>query len=631
MSDNWKMLLNQFGIPGPAEPPASEEAAPEPAEPKAATPGFAKEVPGFVKEVPSVAKEMPSLPKAASSIARETPAQPKPPASFSRSAPPAAAEAPRRRSSMWGDETEEEPSAPVTPPAIRQAAAPATDPLREMAEVRRTDPTVPGFDVPQSSSPEPPKAPVKRSAWDTLIGSLGIKTTNAPDPEPAPPAAAAPPWKSRPAAAAETLPSETPSRERQPSTGRSEAGRSERAAADERPPRESNTPRSGGFGAGLVDSDERSESSSRPRQRRGGPTDAREPAAERRSFDAPRGGRPEPTREPVAEFEDRDFVPPISSRETELGTNSGADFREPADDQEMPSRRRSRRRGQRQLISGENLEPVAESGEIGSTADSPAREPSERRAPRRDSTEERGPRREASPTRERRERPARETSGREVSGREPLSGRESSGRPHPIESGERAASRSTRRPPRQEEPRGGEFLEVTGDTPDDDLLLGFGEGLLDEVADVAAPGEEDRAARPRRRRGRRGRGRGGRSEEATTADPEAPVADAFLAPEFDDDLEDDDEAERIRHRSRGSRPEGGRAAGPRPDAGRPEAAAEPRRPSRPAADRPDRPDRDIPTWIDTVSLLVNANINRRSTGGNSGGPRGQGGGRERRR
>lgn len=626
MSDNWKMLLNQFGIPGPAEPPASEEAAPEPVEPKAATPGF-------VKEVPSVAKEMPSLPKAASSIARETPAQPKPPASFSRSAPPAAAEAPRRRSSMWGDETEEEPSAPVTPPAIRQAAAPATDPLREMAEVRRTDPTVPGFDVPQSSSPEPPKAPVKRSAWDTLIGSLGIKTTNAPDPEPAPPAAAAPPWKSRPAAAAETLPSETPSRERQPSTGRSEAGRSERAAADERPPRESNTPRSGGFGAGLVDSDERSESSSRPRQRRGGPTDAREPAAERRSFDAPRGGRPEPTREPVAEFEDRDFVPPISSRETELETNSGADFREPADDQEMPSRRRSRRRGQRQLISGENLDPVAESSEIGSTADSPAREPSERRAPRRDSTEERGPRREASPTRERRERPVRETSGREVSGREPFSGRESSGRPHPIESGERVAARSTRRPPRQEEPRGEEFLEVTGDTPDDDLLLGFGEGLLDEVADVAAPGEEDRAARPRRRRGRRGRGRGGRPEEATTADPEGPVADTFLAPEFDDDLEDDDEAERIRHRSRGSRPEGsrpegGRAAGPRPDAGRPEAAAEPRRPSRPAADRPDR---DIPTWIDTVSLLVNANINRRSTGGNSGGPRGQGGGRERRR
>jgi hypothetical protein len=93
-------------------------------------------------------------------------------------------------------------------------------------------------------------------------------------------------------------------------------------------------------------------------------------------------------------------------------------------------------------------------------------------------------------------------------------------------------------------------------------------------------------------------------------------------------LEDDDEAERIRHRSRGSRPEGGRAAGTRPDAGRPEATVEPRRPSRPAADRPDR---DIPTWIDTVSLLVNANINRRSTGGNGGGSRGQGGGRERRR
>lgn len=607
------MLLNQFGIPGPAEPPVSEEAAPKPAEPKAAAAGLAKEVPSF-------AKDLPSSSKAESGLARETPAHPKPPTSFERPTKPGAADAPRRRSSMWGDEIEENVPAAPMPTASKAAPPPMADPLREMAELRKTEPTVPGFDVPPSTSPEPPKAPVKRSAWDTLIGSLGIKSASSPEPEPVPPAAAPPAWKSRPAAASETLPSETPAREKTAYSGRVESSRSERPAAEDRPSREPIPAKAGGFGAGLIDSDERPESDARSRHRRGGPADIRDPTADRRGFDAPRGNRPEPSREPVGGFEDRDFVPPVRSRLDDIRADAEPSFREAADDQEMP-RRRSRRRGQRQRIAGEELGSVVEGGEIAGSVREPDRESLERRSPARVVDEERGPRREQAAGRERRERPPREASGRE---RE----RESSGRSRPVEGVDRGPARSSRRPPRQEQPRGEAVHEISGEALEDDLLVGFGEGLLDDVAEAVTPGDEERASRPRRRRGRRGRGRGGRSEEAATASPEAPIADAYLAPGFDDDLEDDDEAERIRHRSRGSRADAGRSAGVRTDTARPEASAEPRRPSRPAADRPDR---DIPTWIDTVSLLVNANINRRSSGGGGGGSRGQGGGRERRR
>jgi hypothetical protein len=81
-------------------------------------------------------------------------------------------------------------------------------------------------------------------------------------------------------------------------------------------------------------------------------------------------------------------------------------------------------------------------------------------------------------------------------------------------------------------------------------------------------------------------------------------------------LEDDEEADRLRHRGRTARGDLS------------EDSAGSRRQSRPVAERPAR---DLPNWIDTVSILVNANINRRNSGGGGGGPRGQQSGRGNRR
>src|SRR5690606_34031954 len=117
-----------------------------------------------------------------------------------RAAEPARGEAVGRRRS---DEPSEQP-----------AAARPSDTLGEMSVVKR-EPPVPGFDVPESRSPERPEAPVKRSAWDTLISTLGIKP-------------AAEPEGQRPRA-------EAPAPERQK-------------------PAPVETADFGGFGAGLVDS-----------------------------------------------------------------------------------------------------------------------------------------------------------------------------------------------------------------------------------------------------------------------------------------------------------------------------------------------------------------------------------------
>ena len=53
------------------------------------------------------------------------------------------------------------------------------DPLAEIV-IRQPEPVVPGFDVP---APAPvAEKPAKRSAWDTLIGTLGIKPASEPEP-----------------------------------------------------------------------------------------------------------------------------------------------------------------------------------------------------------------------------------------------------------------------------------------------------------------------------------------------------------------------------------------------------------------------------------------------------------------
>jgi hypothetical protein len=94
------------------------------------------------------------------------------------------------------------------------------------------------------------------------------------------------------------------------------------------------------------------------------------------------------------------------------------------------------------------------------------------------------------------------------------------------------------------------------------------------------------------------------------------------APPFDDDLEDDDEADRLRRRSRGGRSRGGR---------RPSGDREPLPGDRESEPAPRAVDfvadpkaRSVPTWLETVSLLVDSNIQRRSSGGGGGGNRNQG-------
>lgn len=91
---------------------------------------------------------------------------------------------------------------------------------------------------------------------------------------------------------------------------------------------------------------------------------------------------------------------------------------------------------------------------------------------------------------------------------------------------------------------------------------------------------------------------------------------------FDDDLEDDDQAERLRRRSRTGRSRAGlREPGDRETA---TVDREPESTSRGTDFVADPKSRNVPTWLDTVSLLVDSNIQRRSSSGGGGGNRNQG-------
>jgi hypothetical protein len=82
---------------------------------------------------------------------------------------------------------------------------------------------------------------------------------------------------------------------------------------------------------------------------------------------------------------------------------------------------------------------------------------------------------------------------------------------------------------------------------------------------------------------------------------------------FDDDLEDDVEAERLRRRTRGGRTRGSRRSGGERE---PEAVDRDLESAPRATDfGGDAKSRNVPTWLDTISLLVDANIQRRSSGG----------------
>lgn len=546
MSDNWKNLLSQFGIPGPADPPETEKSRRESFSPAEPTPEPRQE--------PQHAPE----------------------ASADRAAENQRTTSHRRRSSMWGDENESESSS-----AIKGTVPLPVNPLRELSEIK-SEPSIPGFDAP--SPAEEPKSPPRRSAWDTLISTLGIKSSTPVEPEPPAPTVKPnrPSVPSPPQSPAETW-AKMPNREPARPTAREESAytqSSERRAAS--PANEAS-----GFGVGLSDDEGRSSHFGQRPPRR---------ASSQRGFDGPEAPSerrtPELDRPPRGERRDTSYrgeAPrAFETSESVRSEPTGSVFDAEPEDDLPPRRRRSRRRGQRQRM--------------GSDFDSNSNEPIEMEGPGivGPVVSESGPSRgeHADRSRERhRERGRRET----TVGHQP-------------ERPERLPARPSRRPPRREPDP-----EEIFDAAEEDIFTGFGEGLIDESpeTEATAEGTGEELRRPRRRRGRRGRGRGNRPDVEGTSTTDEPIpAHDFESPGFDDDLEDDEEADRLRHRGRTAR---GDLA---------EDSAGSRRQSRPVAERPAR---DLPNWIDTVSVLVNANINRRNSGGGGGGPRGQQSGRGNRR
>jgi len=673
MSDHWKSLANQFGIPGPADPPEIEKHVERAPVPAASQPSVA---------VPSA----PPVYKPPQPIAAAPPAAPTPRPVDDRSA--------RKRSSMWGDDSEGEspqietpkvagtaapayqssPAPTVTPvaapraiapqPTAPQVAAPRSasqreehrpaptpprteqpsrrhlDPLEAIVSVDR-EPTVPGFDVPEDRSPGAVKVPVRRSAWDTLIGTLGIRTSSDPVAEkPAKPA----PEPEKPVA--ETREPDL----RQPRGRDRDAGsqRREQPAFSREEPRDEEV--SSGFGAGLIDSD-------KPSPRSGGAEPRPESDEDRPRGRGRRGGSRRRGRggdrdiEPAAESKgatdivdidweldagDDDLDAPIGETRSP-GIDPEPQPRLGSDDEDGEFRgrpRRSRRRGQRQMLSVEDVESGLVAGQSDTSrapsprnADSPADRPR-----RREETggRERGPRSETGRSETGRSESTRSETGRGESARAETPRGEGSrgdspgrdgGRPDraPRPPRGRAEEPATRSAPRSEARRP---ESVRGDDDfvefDDDDADGFGSGLLAEAKPVADEGDEPRA-RPRRRRGRRGRGgsaREDRPEVEGSAELIAAPDEVLEVPAFDDDLEDDDEADRLRRRSRGGRSRAGR---------RPVGDRETEPVDRETEPAPrgvdfvaDPKSRSVPTWLDTVSLLVDSNIQRRSSGGGGG-------------
>ncbi|MEE2934719.1 MAG: hypothetical protein VYA84_01855 [Planctomycetota bacterium] len=164
--------------------------------------------------------------------------------------------------------------------------------------------------------------------------------------------------------------------------------------------------------------------------------------------------------------------------------------------------------------------------------------------------------------------------------------------------------------------------------------------LVRETDDSEA---DEEAPRSRRRRGRRGRRGRRRDEETATGNDSAASEDPLArASAFDDDHEDDAEVESIRRgrgrsRSRSDDGEGrerDRDSRDSRDRDRDSRDRDPRSSRRPRGGRGRDRDQDgdgeatrqrhnVPTWVDTVDLLVNANIENHKK--NKGGGRGRGG------
>jgi len=597
------------------------------------------------------------------------------------------------------------------------------DPLAEIVE-SMPDPTVPGFDVPERAAA--PAPPAKRSAWDTLIGTLGIKSV----PDEVVAVKAAPPRQEdvRPAAFAEPVRRDEPLKRQTPSRGfgsglvndpdaddeapptpvqapmrserrpprpsrdeparpsrdeparpsrdeparvsRNEPARASRDepkrtdAVDRAPRRSSEAPKEdrdpqrsarSGFADGLIDwddvddgesifvgggaddliddDDEKPEtvrnagtprdedSQGRGRGRRGG-------SRNRGREDRPREDRPRDVeaREPDAIGWDAGFV--------------DDDEPAPARNQTAPTDSRGRR------------EPRESRGNSGRQEPS-SREPADRDAPRRETSERGGAEREVTPRRERDPIAPTEKStadedrqGGRRGQRQRMSVDDSSPR---AESTREPASRepssrdASRREPSRREPSRGRRSEPLPDIDfvDDDMTIDDDVSVV-ETSDAGGD-ETDQVARPRRRRGRRGRGGRDRDDkevgrQASSDDVDDGDVDesesfgAEIEPEFLDDADDlfgeiveppkeEDRPSRGRRRPRGRGDARDREITAAADSDRP--ASEP---AGVQVAAPGARHRNVPTWLDTINLLVDSNIERhKRTGGSQRSPQGRGG------
>ena len=660
MSDHWKLLANILGTPGPAEP-------------------VAKETPKKKPETENSAEKLAPAENASDSS--------------------------------------------------RNEVAPKRDPLADIVD-RQPDPIVPGFVIPEPVATV--EKPAKRSAWDTLIGSLGIKT--APEPEadivkPVSHSISPKPVVERASMTEKTLRSHSTSADEPNRGSRSRSGFGSGLTDEQEPDSwDNSSPTSSGETSTNEarrprrdESTRESSSSSRPARddRHEGPRSGNARRDERpasrgeerppRSRDrgpAPRSEEVDEVRRPAGrnfadgliDWDDADddaslFVEPDSGEAGEFDepfierTNQEKDTQGRSREENDRPRGRGRRGGSRNrgrddsqrenpLVSdveddviGWDAEPVDDAVESDVTArgrsprgDQPRRDVESRDVPRR---EERGRGGSSRPDSLRSESSRSESRRSETIRHEPS--RDSKPLPERSDSEESSSAGSSRRRGRRgqrqqmgapdSEPR--IRRESSARNPEDDFVE---DDLLLEDDDTSSPGitaqssieAKEAPTRSRRRRGRRGRGGAGRDREDKVStgpdsrpketddrdldDDEPFVAElepfdseqepfaAELSPDLidevmlDDDHEDDEEAERIRRNRRRGR--GGRGESrPRGDAA--ESTDDSVEPATSSSAAPNH--RNVPTWLDTVSLLVDSNIERHRRSGPPRAPQGRGG------
>lgn len=611
MSDHWKTLARLLGAPGAAEPPKPKPKTPptasKPAETKAAEIKPAETKPAETEPVVSGGRtpagerptneglpgSLPGFGPSAAEAADEDEAD-----IFSEFGKPRAAQRSESRASESRAPESRAPESRV--PESREAAPPARETGRR-GDSRRGETRTPAEKI--FSEPIRSEGP---SSWDELVDRLGVPAAPSPQPR-----------------LSDSEPLETPA-QREP------AARAER----ERPQRPSRPKASGGgFGGGLGFDAEPEPAAPEARPERAPQQEwAPQPVSEP---ETPASVE----RDPLEELGEFGWGPPRRGRLT-AGRREGAEERE-----ERPSR--SREEAPREGRGRGEGRPEARRGERS------------REEPR--TREERGARRAEEPVAEKfaAEEAARPEAGRPEAGR----GDETSGRP---------ARRGRRRGQRQrlaedsigwDEGRTAAVSreqEPVGFGDEDELPVGFVEdeleeefGVLPEIEEesTAAVGGEEGEPQPRRRRrrGRRRRGgtaepgaeptavpsRGGPASEdrrAAVPSERASVRSAGRAIDsgFDDDHEDDDEAVELRRSRRGRRR---RTPVAEADLG---AGEDTPRSSNYGAEVDgveedevvlQNTQRNIPTWADTVALLVTPNLESRKREpqrGGGGGGRGRG-------